>query len=65
VIIGDPPIAKCVERFFKSHPDARRLIDAPPPGPTKVEAIRVGNAMVNQIGGLHGVGGRRAGAVER
>jgi hypothetical protein len=52
VIIGQPPIAKCVERFFRAHPDARSLIDARPPGPTKSEAVSVGNAMVNrEIGG--------------
>jgi hypothetical protein len=50
--IGPPPIASCVERFFRRHPDARKLIDAPSPGPTKYEAIRRGNEMINvEIGG--------------
>jgi hypothetical protein len=52
-LIGPPPAADAVERFFRAYPGFRKLIGQPPPGPTKVEAVRVGNAMVNrEVGGV-------------
>jgi hypothetical protein len=51
MIIGPPPAADSVADFFRACPEASRLIGAPP-GPTRVEARRVGNAMQNfPIGG--------------
>jgi hypothetical protein len=45
-IIADPPAAHAVEEYRKAHPEA--FVWKPSPGPDKVEAVRVGNAMVNR-----------------
>jgi hypothetical protein len=39
--------APSAEQRVKAFDKLRRLVDAPQPGPTKVEARRVGNALIN------------------
>jgi hypothetical protein len=65
-IIGPPPAARAVADFFRACPDASRLIGQPPPGPTRMEARRVGNAMQNfPIGGAGSLDARGSAPLDK
>jgi hypothetical protein len=46
-LIGPPPAAQAVEEYRRRHPEA--FAWKPSPGPTRVEAVRRGNEMINVV----------------